>query len=232
MYLSENGGTLTRGPPGRGPAVESASMPEMAKTKVVAVFNRLLEAELAGVVRYTHYSFLVFGSGFGFGFGGIPIISWLREQASESLLHAQQVGEWITTLRAYPSLVIGPLLDPHKHDIPSILKESLDAEAKGQALYWELLEAIDGGSVALKEFARQIIQTDELHTAEVGKLPAKPGDIATYATRLPNTDSVVGETPSAKIPTGPMRSDFVFPIAATCAPLPDAAPSRCAASPT
>ena len=230
MYLSGNGGTLTRGPPGRGPAVESASMPEMAKTKVVAVFNRLLEAELAGVVRYTHYSFLVFGS--SFGFDGIPIISWLREQASESLLRAQQVGGWITTLRAYPSLVIGRLLDLHEYDITAILKEYLDAEAKGQALYWELLEAIDGGSVALKEFARQIIQTDELHTAEVGKLPAKPGDIATYATRLPNTDSVVGETPSAKIPTGPMRSDFVFPIAATCAPLPDAAPSRCAASPT
>ena len=61
--------------------------------QIVGVLNRLLEAELAGVVRYTHYSFLVFG------FGRIPIVSWLREQANESLLHAQQVGEWITTLR-------------------------------------------------------------------------------------------------------------------------------------
>ena len=52
------------------------------KDKVVALLNRLLEAELAGVVRYTHSSFLVFG------FGRIPIVSWLREQAQESLLAA------------------------------------------------------------------------------------------------------------------------------------------------
>ena len=34
-----------------------------------------LEAELAGVVRYTHYSLLVFG------FGVIPIVESLRLQA-------------------------------------------------------------------------------------------------------------------------------------------------------
>jgi bacterioferritin len=93
-------------------------MPDINKDKVVGVLNRILEAELAGIVRYTHYSFLVFG------FGRIPIVSWLRQQADESLLHAQQVGEWITTLGAYPSLAIGQLLDSHKHDIAAILRES------------------------------------------------------------------------------------------------------------
>src|SRR5437879_10688162 len=78
-------------------------MSKVDQDQVVTVLNRLLEAELAGVVRYTHYSFLVFG------FGRIPIVSWLREQADESLLHAQQAGERITTLGAYPSLAIGPL---------------------------------------------------------------------------------------------------------------------------
>ena len=96
-------------------------MSEIDKEKVVGVLNRILEAELAGIVRYTHYSFLVFG------FGRIPIVSWLRQQADESLLHAQQVGEWITTLGAYPSLAIGPLLDSHKHDIAAILRESLES---------------------------------------------------------------------------------------------------------
>src|SRR6516164_6646939 len=104
-------------------------MSKIDTDKVVSVLNRILEAELAGVVRYTHYSFLVFG------FGRIPIVSWLRAQASESLLHAQQIGEWITTLGAYPSLTIGPLLDSHKHDIGSILRESLEAEGRGLALY-------------------------------------------------------------------------------------------------
>ena len=59
-------------------------MAAIDERNVVAVLNRILEDELAGVVRYTHYSFLVFG------FGRIPIVSWLREQADESLLHAQQ----------------------------------------------------------------------------------------------------------------------------------------------
>lgn len=150
-------------------------MSGMDKDRVIAVLNRLLEAELAGVVRYTHYSFLIFG------FGRIPIISWLREQANESLLHAQQIGEWITTLGAYPSLAIGPLLDSHKHDIAAILKESLDAEAQALALYRDLLDVVDGDSVALDEFARQMIQLEELHAAEVDKMLRKPGDVAAYS---------------------------------------------------
>src|SRR5204862_4189469 len=109
-------------------------MSKIDQDQVVSVLNRLLEAELAGVVRYTHCSFLVFG------FGRIPIVSWLREQADESLTHAQQLGEWITTLGAYPSLAIGPLLDSHKHDIAAILQESLEIEAQALALYRELLD--------------------------------------------------------------------------------------------
>ena len=150
-------------------------MSDMDKDRVVSILNRLLEAELAGVVRYTHYSFMVFG------FGRIPIVSWLREQANESLLHAQQIGEWITTLGAYPSLGIGLLLDSHKHDIGAILRESLDTEAQALALYRELLEAVADKSVALEEFARQMIQLEELHGADVDKMLRKPGDVASYA---------------------------------------------------
>ena len=143
-------------------------MQEMDKEQVVGVLNRLLEAELAGVVRYTHYSLLVFG------FGRIPIVSWLRGQATESLAHAQAVGEWITTLGAYPSLAIGSLLDSHKHDIAAMLKESLETEAAALALYRELLALVEGRSVALEEFARQMIFAEELHAADVEKMLRKP----------------------------------------------------------
>ena len=146
--------------------------------QVVTVLNRLLEAELAGVVRYTHYSFLVFG------FGRIPIVSWLREQADESLLHAQQVGEWITTLGAYPSLAIGPLLDSHKHDIAAILRESLETEGIALGLYRELLGLVEGRAIAMEEFARQMIHAEELHSAEVDKMLRKPGELAAYSNRL------------------------------------------------
>ena len=145
--------------------------------EVVEVLNKLLEAELAGVVRYTHYSFLVFG------FGRIPIVSWLREQADESLLHAQQVGEWITTLGAYPSLLIGPLLDSHKHDIAAMLRESLETEANALGLYRELLSLVEGRSVALEEFARQMILAEETHAADVDKMLRKPGELATFGQR-------------------------------------------------
>ena len=83
-------------------------MAELDKKRAAHLLNRILESELAGVVRYTHYSFLVFGH------NRIPIVSWLREQAAESLTHAQQAGEMITWLGEYPSLTIGPLLDSHQ----------------------------------------------------------------------------------------------------------------------
>ena len=152
-------------------------MNDIDKQTVVGVLNRLLEAELAGVVRYTHYSFLVFG------FSRIPIVSWLRAQADESLVHAQQVGEWITTLGAHPSLAIGPLLDSHKTDIAAMLRESLDTERQALGLYRELLDAVADASVALEEFARQMIQAEELHAAEVDKMLRKPGDLAAFAPR-------------------------------------------------
>ena len=51
------------------------------KKKVLATLDRILEAELAGVVRYTHYSFMIFG------YRRIPIISLFESQANEPRLH-------------------------------------------------------------------------------------------------------------------------------------------------
>ena len=93
------------------------TLSEIEKKRVIDLLNRILESELAGVIRYTHYSFLVYG------YTRIPIVSWLRDQATESLTHAQLAGEMITQLGAYPSLAIGRLLDSHQHDIGKILVE-------------------------------------------------------------------------------------------------------------
>jgi bacterioferritin len=95
---------------------------------VIVILNRILEAELAGVVRYTHYSFMVYG------YGRIPIVSWLRAQADESLLHAQEAGELITALGGHPSLGIGDLLETQRYDIGDILRESRDHEQAALAL--------------------------------------------------------------------------------------------------
>jgi len=110
-------------------------------------------------------------------------VAWLRQQADESLTHAQTVGEWITTLGAYPSLGIGPLLDSHKHDISAILQESLTTEGEALNLYRQLLQLVEGRSIALEEFARQMIHAEELHAAEVDKMLRKPGEVKSFASR-------------------------------------------------
>jgi bacterioferritin len=149
-------------------------MTQLDTDKVVRILNRILEQELAGVVRYTHYSFLVFG------YNRIPIVSWLREQAAESLTHSQAAGEMITNLGAYPSLEIGKLLDSHQHDVGTILVESLESESKALQLYKDLLQAVEGRSVMLEEYARGMILTEETHAGEVNKMLRKPGDLKAY----------------------------------------------------
>ena len=137
---------------------------------VVTLLNQILETELAGVVRYTHYSLMVYG------YGRIPIVSWMRGQADESLRHAQEAGELITHLGYHPSLGIGPLLETHQHDIGAILHESLQHEQLSIEKYHALLKLVEGKSVMLEEYARQKIAQEETHVGEVRKMLRKPGD--------------------------------------------------------
>ena len=130
--------------------------------------NAVLEGELAGVVRYTHYSLMVYGH------NRIPIVKWLRDQASESLAHAATAGEHITTLEGHPSLKIAKLLETHKHAIGDILKESLTHEMEQLGNYHKLLELVEGKSVYLEEYARMMIHDEEAHVAEVQKMIRKP----------------------------------------------------------
>jgi bacterioferritin len=143
--------------------------------KVVPLLNRILESELAGVVRYTHYSFMVYG------YNRIPIVSWLRDQATESMAHAQEAGEIITAMGEHPSLAIGQLLETHKHDVGDILREALENERNAIKLYRELLALVEGKSVWLEEYARKMISQEEMHAFEVDKMLRKPGDVKSFA---------------------------------------------------
>lgn len=141
------------------------------KQKAIDVLNKILELELAGVVRYTHYSLMVYG------YNRIPIVSWLKGNADESLLHASKAGEIVTLMGGHPSLKIGALLETEKHDIGDILRESLEQEQTTLAAYYELLEVSSGKSVLLEEYAREMIVSEELHLDEVNKMLRKPGDL-------------------------------------------------------
>jgi bacterioferritin len=149
-------------------------MNDTDKKSAIDALNRILELEMAGVVRYTHYSLMVYG------YTRIPIVSWLREQGLESLAHAHSAGELITALGGHPSLAMGPLLETHKHDIGDILRESLAHEHQGLDAYYALLKLAQGKSVLLEEYARDMIAKEEMHLAEVDKMLRRPGDIGVF----------------------------------------------------
>ena len=148
---------------------------EIDKPAALAILNQILEAELAGVVRYTHYSLMVYG------YGRIPIVDWLRGQASESLLHAQDAGEYITSLGGHPSLGIGKLLESEKHDIGAILRESLEHERAALALYRSLLKLVEDREIMLEEYARQMVAAESKHVTEVDKMLRMPGELQPFS---------------------------------------------------
>lgn len=150
-------------------------MNEKLKKEAIDTLNEIMELELAGVVRYIHYSLMVYG------YGRIPIVSWLKGVADESLLHAHKAGELVTMMGGHPSLKIGKLLETQKHDIGDILRESLEHEQQSLGGYYKLLKLAEGQSVTLEEYARTMIMEEETHLDEVNKMLRKPGDIDRFS---------------------------------------------------
>ena len=149
-------------------------MSDIDKIKIIDVLNEIMELELSGVVRYTHYSLMVYG------YNRIPIVSWLKSNATEGLDHAGKAGEMVTMLGGHPSLKIGDLLETKKHDIGDILRESLEHETQTLSVYYKLLSLVQDKSVVLEEYARAMIHTEELHVDEVNKMLRNPGDIKPF----------------------------------------------------
>ncbi len=139
-------------------------MRELDTKKTIDLLNSIMEFELAGVVRYTHYSLMVTGP------NRIPIVNFFKTQASESLLHAQQVGEILTGLEGHPSLKIAPMEETYQHTVKDILAESLTHEKKALDLYKTLLETVSNASIYLEEFARGMIGQEEMHSLEMKKM--------------------------------------------------------------
>lgn len=147
----------------------------MDQKAVLETLNRIMEFELAGVVRYTHYALMVYG------FNRIPIVKWVQEQADESLLHARMAGELVTWLGGHPSLGIGPLLETEKHDIGDILRESMAHEKATLTAYETLLGLVQDKNVRLEEYARDMISAEVAHQDEVNKMLRRPGQTSVFS---------------------------------------------------
>ena len=136
-------------------------MKEMDINKVCDILNEIMEYELAGVVRYTHSSLMVSGP------YRLPIVTFLKEQAAESMVHAQQAGELLVGLDGHTSLKEAKIEAPHRHSIKDILEEGLEHELHALSLYKKLLSSVADASVYLEEYARSMIGEEEQHTLEL-----------------------------------------------------------------
>jgi len=143
---------------------------EIDRDETLKTLNEIVELELAGVVRFTQYSLMVFGH------ARIPIMHWMREQAQQSLVHAIQAGEEVTALGGNVSLGIGELVGTHHLSVDDILQEMLVQERRGIDLYRQLLALTEGRNVSLEELGRQMIRNEELDVAEIEKMLRKRGD--------------------------------------------------------
>jgi bacterioferritin len=139
-------------------------MQDLDVEQTVAMLNAILEAELSGVVRYTHYGLMITGP------HRIPLVAFMKAQAAESLAHAEQAGEILTGLEGHPSLGIAPIEETHRHRIEPILRESLAHEERALKLYKKLLHVVEGASIYIEEYARTMIGTEELHVLELRKM--------------------------------------------------------------
>ena len=137
---------------------------EFDKNQVLNILKNIFELEMSGVVRYTHYSLMIFGP------NRLPLIDFFRAQASESLVHANLAGEHITGLDGHPPLNINNIQETHKHDIVDILNESLTHEQEAIDTYYELLKVVEDSSIYLEEYCRTMIAQEESDYIEMKKL--------------------------------------------------------------
>tara|TARA_B100000686_G_scaffold9747_1_gene9842 strand:+ start:197 stop:643 length:447 start_codon:yes stop_codon:yes gene_type:complete len=136
----------------------------MNKEAIISKLSEIFVLELSGVIRYTHYSLMIFG------YNRLPLIDFFKSQASESLVHANLAGEHITGLGGHPPINIQNIEESNNHEIHDILRETLDHEKKAIKIYYELLEEVNNKSVYLEEYARNMIGQEELHVLEVEKM--------------------------------------------------------------
>ena len=139
-------------------------MRDLNRLRTCDILNEIIEAEMAGVVRYAHSSLMVVGP------YRIPIVQFLQEQATESLAHALAAGELITGFGGHPSQKIAFIDESHDHSIKRILEESLAHEEHAVSLYKNLLSEVEDASIMLEEYARGQIGMEEQHALEIEKM--------------------------------------------------------------
>ena len=136
---------------------------EKTKEKLIKALNEDLEKEMAGIVRYLHHSFIVFGPNRG------PLVQMFRTQATESMTHAIQLGEKITALGGHPTVKVDQVFEPGYQSIEDMLSEDLKAERTQLDLYTKQLKEFGEENLPMKLMLEQIIIDETAHVEEIEK---------------------------------------------------------------
>ena len=134
------------------------------QNKINSILNDIMEYELAGVVKYTHFALMVTGP------NRITLDKFFKSQAGESLHHAQKAGELLTGLGGHPTQSIPSISESNKHAVKDLLVESLNHEEKAISLYNNLLSCSENKSLYIEEYSREMIKTEEMHSIEIKKM--------------------------------------------------------------
>lgn len=135
--------------------------------RLAEALERLHSNELSGVVRYLHYAHMIFGA------NRIPIVAWLKEQATESMDHAWLIGEKMTALGLHPSMRVQPVPESGKHSVMDVLREALDFERQGLNDYQSLLELVLASrpnDTALEDWVRGFVSVETSHLEDAEKM--------------------------------------------------------------
>lgn len=137
--------------------------------QVLDLLNQIYQLEMAGIHQYLHFSFMIMG------YNRIPIQSWFRSNATESMTHATTIGEKMTSLGGHPTMATPKIDESNDHSILQLLNESLKHEEQAVALYKRLTDmATELGDIALEEMAREFVRSEIEHVDEVRKMIKTP----------------------------------------------------------
>lgn len=137
--------------------------------QVLELLGKIYQLEMSGISQYLHFSFMVMG------YNRIPIQSWFRGNATESMAHATLIGEKITSLGGHPTLAPSKVEESNDHSILQLLHESLKHEELAVKHYKELVAmATELEDIALEEMAREFVRTEVEHIDEVRKMIRTP----------------------------------------------------------
>lgn len=137
---------------------------------VLDLLGEIYKIEMSGINQYLHYSFMIMG------YNRIPIQKWFRENAQESMTHATEIGEKITSLGGHPPIVTLNIEEKNDHSIMQLLEESQKFETDALNHYKKLVVmATELEDVALEELAREYVKAETEHLDEILKMIRTPG---------------------------------------------------------